>query len=134
MLLYKRRFFWRRTLGTIGERLTATLYSWLWFTIIERNWRCSTGEIDLLAVRARKLHLIEVKTKVVRGNRYGAIDQITEQKVRRLRRLLRRYCISNGAILRQRRIASYQIDYVGIEIFLTPLPRMRITRQLLGRL
>ena len=38
--------------------------------MLDRNWRCADGEIDIVAVDRRVLVVCEVKTRS--GDRYGA--------------------------------------------------------------
>jgi putative endonuclease len=81
----------RSKLGKWGEDLAAKHLASLGWTIAERNWRCSTGELDLIALepvpgRAPNLVVIEVKTKSGLG--FGnPLEAITATKLLRLRGL-----------------------------------------------
>jgi putative endonuclease len=56
------------------------------YTIIERNWRCRNGEIDLIARRGDTVVFCEVKTRSSR--RFGhPAEAVTEAKQRRIRGL-----------------------------------------------
>ena len=75
-----------RQLGEYGERLACRYLTDIGFTIIERNWRCARGEIDIIAVDGRCLVVCEVKTR--RSEAFGApFEAVTPTKARRLRRL-----------------------------------------------
>lgn len=50
-------------LGSRGEELAARFLSDAGLSIIDRNWRCPEGEIDLVAVDGATLVVIEVKTR-----------------------------------------------------------------------
>lgn len=50
-------------LGRFGERIAARLLTDSGFTIIESNWRCPRGEIDLIAAAGDTLVFCEVKTR-----------------------------------------------------------------------
>jgi putative endonuclease len=50
-------------LGRKGEEWAAAFLEEKGFTIVERNWRYSRYEIDLVAVRNGLLHFIEVKSR-----------------------------------------------------------------------
>ena len=58
-----------RTMGRLGEDFAAQVLAAEGFTILARNYRCSFGEIDLIARRENELYFIEVKTR--RSDRFG---------------------------------------------------------------
>jgi putative endonuclease len=73
-------------IGRIGEDVAASYLSRLGWEVIERNWRCADGEIDIIAREGSTLVVVEVKAR--RGNGYGQpIEAITTEKYLRLRRL-----------------------------------------------
>ena len=75
-----------RALGRYGEQLACRYLSDTGFTILDRNWRCARGEIDIVARDASALVVCEVKTRS--GAQFGApFEAVTRQKLRRLRRL-----------------------------------------------
>ncbi|GAA6526478.1 YraN family protein [Intrasporangium sp. DVR] len=75
-----------RALGAYGEALAARYLSDSGFTILDRNWRCARGEIDIVAREADALVVCEVKTR--RTEQFGApFEAVTREKLRRLRRL-----------------------------------------------
>ncbi len=84
-----------RALGRIGENLAAAWYLDAGFTIAERNWRCDSGEIDLVCARGRTLVICEVKARSGLG--YGApAEAVGRAKQQRLRRLAARYLAESG--------------------------------------
>ena len=73
-----------RLLGKWGERLVAEDLRRKGWKIIETNYRCRMGEIDLIAVKAGFLAFVEVKLR--KGIRYGhAAEAVTGEKQRKLR-------------------------------------------------
>ncbi|HZL34769.1 MAG TPA: YraN family protein [Tepidisphaeraceae bacterium] len=54
----------RDTLGDRGENLAARFLRNLGYKIIVRNFRCQTGEIDIIARDGGTLVFVEVKTRV----------------------------------------------------------------------
>ncbi|WP_312179186.1 YraN family protein [Arthrobacter sp.] len=50
-------------LGRTGEELAADHLTAAGYAIIERNWRCRQGEIDLVARDGATLVVVEVKTR-----------------------------------------------------------------------
>jgi putative endonuclease len=76
----------RKALGDFGERVAVQHLTDAGFTVLERNWRCSAGEIDIVASDDRVLVICEVKTRS--SARYGTpLEAITPEKACRLYRL-----------------------------------------------
>jgi putative endonuclease len=78
-------------LGRHGEELAAEYLGREGYTIVDRNWRCSQGEIDIVAADGPELVFVEVKARssVSFGHPFEAI---TTQKLARLRRLAAAWC------------------------------------------
>ena len=81
-------------LGRRGEELAARHLAASGLTIVERNWRCSQGEIDIVAQDGDELVFVEVKTRssVAFGH---PLEAITAVKLARLRRLAAAWCIEH---------------------------------------
>lgn len=80
----------RRALGAAGEDAAAAWYTAAGYRIVERNWRCREGELDIVAERAGVLVFCEVKTRTT--DRFGApVEAITRTKQARIRRLASRW-------------------------------------------
>jgi putative endonuclease len=76
----------RKLLGDLGESLAAEFLTAAGYAVIERNWRCSDGEIDIIALDGSTVVVCEVKTRS--SARYGApLEAITPAKAARLYRL-----------------------------------------------
>lgn len=76
----------RRALGEYGERLAARYCRDAGLEVLDRNWRCEVGEIDLVVRDGSCLVVCEVKTRS--GNAYGGpVAAVTPAKAARLRRL-----------------------------------------------
>jgi putative endonuclease len=56
-----------KSLGKKGEELAAAHLQALHYKILERNYRCAAGEIDIIAKDRNTLVFIEVKTRSNRG-------------------------------------------------------------------
>jgi len=83
----------RRGLGALGEQLAAQHLVRAGYSIVERNWRCRLGELDIVAADPAALVFCEVKTRVVGGRTgpVGPLDAIGPTKRRRLRLLAREW-------------------------------------------
>jgi putative endonuclease len=95
-------------LGQQGEELAANYLAGVGLQILERNWRCKEGEIDIVALDQRVLVVCEVKTRS--GVRFGTpLEAVTRQKALRLRRLAIRWITDRGLVFEQIRI-----DVIGV--------------------
>ena len=73
----------RQGLGRTGERLAAEALLRQGYCIVEQNFRCSYGEIDLIAEDEHDLIFVEVKTR--RGNTHGLPEEaVTIRKQRKI--------------------------------------------------
>ena len=95
-------------LGRDGEQAAVTYLEGCGFRILDRNWRCADGEIDIVAVERHTFVVCEVKTRS--GTRYGTpLDAVGRVKQRRLRRLAVQWLTAHGIWFDQIRI-----DVVGL--------------------
>lgn len=77
----------RRILGRRGEELAAQYLTDLGLVVLERNWRCREGELDIVATDGiGRVYICEVKTRS--GTGYGTpAEAVTRGKRRKIRRL-----------------------------------------------
>jgi putative endonuclease len=95
-------------LGRHGEQAAVAYLSRAGLRILDRNWRCADGEIDIVAADGRSLVICEVKTRS--DTRYGTpIEAVSRRKHARLRRLAIRWVVSQGLLFDEIRI-----DLVGV--------------------
>ena len=80
----------RRSLGAAGEVLAADRYVERGYQVLDRNWRCREGELDLVLAGPGVVVFCEVKTR--RSDAFGApVEAITPAKQRTLRTLALRW-------------------------------------------
>ena len=90
-------------LGRRGEELAAEYLESLGMLIVERNWRCPDGEIDIVALDGDALVIAEVKTR--RSLAYGhPFEAVGPDKLARLHRLVSAWCRDHGLRLPLRRV------------------------------
>jgi putative endonuclease len=76
----------RQAVGAYGERRAVEHLIDAGMVLLDRNWRCRQGEIDIVARDGDVLVFCEVKTR--RGDGYGTpAEAVVATKARRLRRL-----------------------------------------------
>ncbi|SNQ47836.1 conserved hypothetical protein [Frankia canadensis] len=77
-------------LGRFGEEVACRHLAAGGAAILDRNWRCREGELDLVARDGATLVFCEVKTRS--GARYGsAAEAVVGRKAARIRRLAARW-------------------------------------------
>lgn len=99
----------RGALGRYGEDVAARLLTDAGMSVLERNWRCRAGEIDIVAKDGDALVICEVKTR-----RDGAFEHpmaaVTPVKADRLRRLAELWLARHGGPPP----GGVRIDLVGV--------------------
>jgi putative endonuclease len=95
-------------LGRSGEQAAAEYLESAGLRILDRNWRCADGEIDIVAAERQVLVVCEVKTRS--GLRYGGpLEAVGRAKLARLRRLAVQWITAYGV-----RFDQVRIDVVGL--------------------
>jgi putative endonuclease len=85
----------KQILGKYGENVAANFLQDRGYAILERNWRCEIGEIDLIAKHKEFVVFVEVKTRS--GHGFGhPFEAITKQKVSRMRQLAAKWVSSHN--------------------------------------
>ena len=93
----------RQALGAYGETLAARHLGERGMVVLERNWRCPAGEIDLVLRDRDTLVVCEVKTRS--GVAFGTPHEaVTPAKVARLRELAARWLAEHDLAEREVRI------------------------------
>ena len=98
--------------GRYGEKVAARYLDDHGIEVVERNWRCRYGEIDIVAHDRAADELIFVEVKTRRGTGYGhPAEAVTAVKLSRLRRLA-------GVWLRAHavRARGIRIDVVAVQL------------------
>lgn len=98
----------RQALGAYGERVAERHLSQAGLQVLERNWRCSEGEIDLVLRDGDVLVVCEVKTRTGQDGS-GPHEAVTAPKLERLQRLAERWQVEHGV-----RADDVRIDLVAV--------------------
>jgi len=100
----------RQETGNLGEKLAAGFLQKQGYRIIESNYRCPEGEVDIVARRKDCLVFVEVRTK--KSQEFGSPEEsITPAKMDKLRRVAAHYQQTHGDMP-----ASWRIDVVAVEM------------------
>lgn len=109
----------RAELGALGEQVAADHLTAVGMSVLQRNWRCRYGELDLIAEDTDStLVFVEVKTRT--GDAFGGLaEAVSPQKVRRLRRLAGLWLVQQS-----RAWANIRIDVIGVRVGLQKTPEV----------
>jgi putative endonuclease len=91
----------RQALGRSGEDRTARWYEAQGYTVVDRNWRCRDGELDLVVRKGRWVVFCEVKTRSTLdfGHPAEAVGWRKQRKVRHLgARWLDEHCVRTDRV------------------------------------
>jgi putative endonuclease len=95
-------------LGRYGEEIAARHLVSDGFVVLERNWRCDLGELDIVARDGRVLVVCEVKTR--RSTSHGSpFEAVTQRKLHRIERLGLRWMRERGV-----RPSTMRVDVVSV--------------------
>lgn len=90
-----------RLLGKWGEQLVADRLREKGWRIVDVNYRCRHGEIDLIVANRKYIAFVEVKLR--RSDRFGQPREfVTEEKQRKLRTAAELYLMNNPTDLQPR--------------------------------
>ena len=96
-------------LGEKGERRAEIFLKKMGFRILQRNYFCKTGELDLVAEDGSSLVFIEVKTRKKFGKELPEAAMTTKKK--------HRVCCAARHFMKKYRITEkiFRFDLVGLE-------------------
>ncbi|MFC2033100.1 YraN family protein [Chloroflexota bacterium] len=100
----------RRESGILGEKLARDFLVERGYHILQANYRCPEGEIDIIAEHEDTLVLVEVRTR--QSREFGSPEEsITPAKMEKLRTVAARYLQAQDNLP-----PSWQIDIIAVEL------------------
>ena len=108
-----------KELGTQGERIATSYLAEHGYRILDMNWRCNAGEVDIVATMdepeeelRRSVVLVEVKTRLALGDEADYMPELAvdPQKKSRYRMLGLLYLVQHNEI------DSVRVDVVAVNI------------------
>lgn len=107
----------KRTIGQAGEDVACRYLEKANYKILERNFRCRSGEIDIIALDGDYIVFIEVKYR--KNNSYGyPREAVNYYKQRNISKVASYYLLTNNGFHRNCRFDVVEI--IGKEIQLIP--------------
>jgi putative endonuclease len=108
--------------GGYGEASAALFLTELGMVVLDRNWRCVGGELDLVLRDGSELVFCEVKTRASAA--FGApVEAVSDAKVARMRRLAARWMNEHGVYA-----DDVRLDVVGVRLDTTGPDRFEHVR------
>jgi putative endonuclease len=100
----------RKEVGKLGEALAVEYLKNNGFVIIETNYRCPCGEIDIIAQEADYIVFTEVRTKT--GNLFGTPEEsVSQNKKKHLIDTAYTYLNEKDKLQ-----ADWRIDFIAVEL------------------
>lgn len=113
----------RKDAGRHWERLAAEHVVRAGLEIIERNYTCRFGEIDLIGLDRKVLVIIEVKARS--ESRFGtAVESVDGRKQQKILNAARHYLMRNP----KRATLPLRFDVIGIDAIDSARPRLNWVR------
>lgn len=76
----------RKARGRLAEEAGARYLQEHGYELLERNWRCRSGEIDIIAKKEGVIVIVEVRSRSVHNEQYGTpAESITPRKIKQIR-------------------------------------------------
>ena len=101
---------YRQRLGRWGENRAASHLEEAGYAVVERNYRCAAGEMDIVARRGEEWVFVEVKTR--QGRAYGPPeDAITPKKAVRLILIAESFLQEHELV-----DVDWRVDLVAVEL------------------
>lgn len=101
----------KRGQGDIGENFAVELLKKNGYEILQRNFRCKLGEIDIIAQEGDSLVFVEVKTRWSR--KFGLPQEaVSTRKLSKIKRVGEFYLLNHPEASKKQRI-----DVVAVEVY-----------------
>ncbi|RCX21324.1 uncharacterized protein (TIGR00252 family) [Fontibacillus phaseoli] len=76
----------RKARGRWAEQVAEDYLKSQGYKIVERNWRCRTGELDLIAMQGDIIVIVEVRSRSAHSAAFGTpAESITPRKIKQVR-------------------------------------------------
>lgn len=100
----------KQVIGKIGEEIATQYLIKKGLVIVERNFRCRQGEIDIICKQKKELIFVEVKTRT--NMKYGEpIEAVNKTKRKHMNRAIEFYLYS-------KKLTNEQVRIDVIEVYL----------------
>ena len=104
----------KQVLGKEGERIAEQYLKKKGYKLVERNYRCAAGEVDLIVLDRRVIVFVEVKTRT--GHGFGTpLEAVQPRKQRKMMRAAQFFLSQKKLHQRDARFDVVGISWPGHE-------------------
>jgi putative endonuclease len=104
----------KQELGKEGERVAEQFLKRKGYKLVERNFRCTEGELDLIVLDRRVVVFVEVKTRTGRG--FGSpLEAVEYRKQQKMIRAAQYFLSAKGLHQRDARFDVVGVSWPGRE-------------------
>lgn len=100
----------RQSLGRRGEQLALAYLTNKGYAVINTNWRCPLGELDIIARQGNTVVFVEVRTRFTDSTE-PAFESVNPRKQAKLAALAQLYLANTGL-----EDSSWRIDVIAIAV------------------
>ncbi|WP_138493993.1 YraN family protein [Paenibacillus pinistramenti] len=87
----------RKQTGALGEQAAAELLAREGYEILARNWRCRSGELDIIAFKDHQFIFVEVRTRSAGALMFGnPAESVDARKIKQVRDTAAVYLYQQG--------------------------------------
>jgi len=100
----------KQEIGAIGEQAACQFLNNNGYKVLEKNYRCREGEVDIVALAQDQVVFVEVRTKTTSG--FGTPEEsVTCKKMKSLRAVVEHFIQHHRGLPE-----SYRIDFIGVRM------------------
>ncbi|MBU0723106.1 YraN family protein [Patescibacteria group bacterium] len=114
----------KKHIGDLGEEIACRFLERKGFAIKDRNYRKKYGEIDIIAVKDKELHFVEVKSVSRQKNifqkdqnEYAPEDNVHPWKLKRLSRTIESYLLDSKKCPQNEEEPDWQFDIIVVLLY-----------------
>lgn len=104
-----------RSFGKRAEKVACSLLKSKGYKIIDRNFRCSFGEIDIIALKDDQTVFVEVKAR--RSDTFGQPEEaVTSKKLEKITKTIYFYNLVHKNLPRSQKIEVISLVFMGNKV------------------
>lgn len=101
----------KRKKGNLGEQKALDFLKKKGYRLIQKNYRCRFGEIDLILSKKKKLVFVEVKSG--KSEFIKPYQRVDRKKIKKLLLTINHYALTNQVPVEK--FTTYQLDVVSVQ-------------------
>lgn len=115
--------YFKQEFGKNGEQLAEAYLNLIGYKILEKNFRCSRGEIDIIALDKKEIIFVEIKSRT--NKEYGLPSEaVTEKKLEHIYKTAEYYLYIRNLLKQNTRIDVIEIFLEQDKCFINHLKQV----------